>query len=82
MVEPVVSTGEFGPTRVPSADETAESVRRAQRALCELKQRQALEVRHTEEDARDEADRRHIDLGQDLNSKELLSGSTSDGVTR
>jgi hypothetical protein len=39
--------------RVPSSDETAESVRRAQRALTELKQRQAIEDRHAADEARD-----------------------------
>ena len=35
--------------RVPTADETAESVRRAQRALLELKHRQAADARHADE---------------------------------
>ena len=39
--------------RVPSSDETAESVRRAQRALTELKQRQAIEGRHAADEARE-----------------------------
>ena len=43
--------------RVPTADETAESVRRAQRALHELRQRQAIDVGHIE----DEAPRRHAE---------------------
>ena len=38
--------------RVPSSGETAESVRRAQRALTELKQRQAIETRYAAEEAR------------------------------
>ena len=52
-------TREADAVRVPTADETAESVRRAQRALQELKQRQAAEARRAEDDARDEAARRH-----------------------
>ena len=47
--------------RVPTADETAESVRRAQRALQEVKQRRAAEARHTEDEAREEASRWHAD---------------------
>ena len=43
--------------RVPTADETAESVRRAQRALEELKHRRAVEARHAEDEAREEASR-------------------------
>jgi hypothetical protein len=42
--------------RVPSSDETAESVRRAQRALTELKQRQAIEDRRAADDARERDD--------------------------
>jgi hypothetical protein len=40
--------------RVPSAEQTAESVRRAQRALVELRQRQAIEQRRVADEARDE----------------------------
>jgi hypothetical protein len=47
--------------RVPTADETAESVRRAQRALHELKYRQADDARHAEDEARDEASRWQAD---------------------
>jgi hypothetical protein len=36
------------PVRVPTAEETAESVRRAQRRLHELKSRQAIDARHAE----------------------------------
>ena len=42
--------------RVPSSDETAESLRRAQRALAELKQRQAIEDRHAADEARERDD--------------------------
>jgi hypothetical protein len=45
--------------RVPTADETAESVRRAQRALNELKHRQAVEARHAEDEARENTSRWH-----------------------
>ena len=38
--------------RVPSADETADNLARAQRALAETRQRQADEQRHTVEQAR------------------------------
>jgi hypothetical protein len=50
--------------RVPSADETAESVRRAQRALAELRQRQAIEEQRAADEARerdDEIARWHAD---------------------
>lgn len=56
--------------RVPTADETAESVRRAQRALHELKQRQANDARHTEDEARDEASRRHPEQQERENGNE------------
>jgi len=68
--------------RVPSADETAESVRRAQRALQELKQRHAADARGAEDDARDEVYRRRNDLGQQLNGEELLIGSILDRSAR
>jgi hypothetical protein len=42
--------------RVPSADETAESVRRAQRALAELRQRQAIEEQRDADEARERDD--------------------------
>jgi hypothetical protein len=38
--------------RVPSADETADNLARAQRALAETRQRQAAEQRHAAEQAR------------------------------
>jgi AAA domain len=38
--------------RVPSADETADTVQRAQRALAEIQKRQAVDDRHTAEQAR------------------------------
>jgi hypothetical protein len=47
--------------RVPTADETAESVRRAQRALQELRYRQADDSRRAEDEARDEASRWQAD---------------------
>ena len=47
--------------RVPTADETAESVRRAQRALQELKNRQAAEARHAEDQAVEDMSRWHAD---------------------
>ncbi len=40
--------------RVPSSEETAESVRRAQRALAELRQRQAIEEQRAADEARDD----------------------------
>jgi hypothetical protein len=43
--------------RVPTAEEAAESVRRAQRALQELKNRQADDTRRADDEARDEASR-------------------------
>jgi hypothetical protein len=42
--------------RVPEAAETAESVRRAQRALAELKQRQAIEDRRAADEAHERDD--------------------------
>ena len=48
--------------RVPSSDETAESVRRAQRALAELRQREVIEARRAHDEARDaELARWHTD---------------------
>lgn len=61
--------------RVPTADETAESVRRAQRALQELKQRHTADARLVEDDARTEASRRHADLGHHLYEHEALVDS-------
>jgi hypothetical protein len=61
--------------RVPTADETAESVRRAQRALQELKQRQTADARLAENDARTQASRRHADLGQHQAEHEALADS-------
>jgi hypothetical protein len=63
--------------RVPTADETAESVRRAQRALQELKQRQAAEARHAEGEAREEASRWHSDQESRATRHELSSGPAS-----
>ncbi len=52
--------------RVPSADETAESVRRAQRALAELRQRQVVEEQRAADEARDdELARWHTDTAAD-----------------
>ena len=48
--------------RVPSPEETADSVRRAQRALAELRQRQEIEDRRAADEARDEQlTRWHVD---------------------
>jgi len=63
--------------RVPTADETAESVRRAQRALHELKQRQDADARRVEDDARTEASRRAKDVDQHLDNSQLLVDSPS-----
>ena len=60
--------------RVPPADETAESVRRAQRALQELKHRQAAEARHAEDDAREEVSRWHADQEPRATDHEARSG--------
>ena len=60
--------------RVPTADETAESVRRAQRALQELKHRQAADARHAEDEARDEASRWHADQETRATDHEARSG--------
>ena len=57
--------------RVPTADETAESVRRAQRALQELKYRQADDARRAEDEARDEASRWHADPQTQATDHEL-----------
>lgn len=56
--------------RVPTADETAESVRRAQRALQELKHRQAADGRHAE----DEASRRHTEQQERENQYDMRTG--------
>ena len=63
--------------RVPSADETAESVRRAQRALHELKQRQTMDARHAENEGRDEASRRHTEQLQQETSRYARTGSAN-----
>ena len=60
--------------RVPTADETAESVRRAQRALQELKHRQAAEARHAEDEAREEVSRWHADQESRATDHEARSG--------
>jgi hypothetical protein len=57
--------------RVPTADETAESVRRAQRALQELKNRQADDARRAEDEARDEASRWHANQETPATDPEL-----------
>jgi hypothetical protein len=63
--------------RVPTADETAESVRRAQRALHELRHRQAAEARHAEEEAREEVARWHIDQKSRALDHVALSGEAN-----
>jgi hypothetical protein len=48
--------------RVPSAEETADTIARAQRALREIEQRQAVEARHTDEEAQAvELSRRNVE---------------------
>jgi hypothetical protein len=66
--------------RVPNADETAESVRRAQRALHELKQRQADDARHAEEEARDDAARVHAERQGRGNEPEAPGRETHDAL--
>ena len=63
--------------RVPTADETAESVRRAQRALQELKHRQAAETRHAEDEAQEEVSRWHADQESRATDQEVESGPTN-----
>lgn len=63
--------------RVPTAEETAESVRRAQRALQELKHRQAGAARHAEDEARDETSRRHVEQQNQGIDHEVGSGRAS-----
>ncbi len=69
--------GRTDAVRVPTADETAESVRRAQRALAELKYRRAAEASRTEDDARDEASRADSALSRHLSEQEPLIESIS-----
>jgi hypothetical protein len=57
--------------RIPTAEETAESVRRAQRALQELRQRQAADARRANDDARDDASHRQANPDQHLSEQEL-----------
>ena len=66
--------GAVDAVRVPTADETADSVRRAQRALQELKHRQAEDARHVEGEARDEASRRHVEQQNQGVDDEMRSG--------
>lgn len=62
--------------RVLTADETAESVRRAQRALHELKRCQATDARYAENEARDEASLSHTEqLEQEMNQDARISGA-------
>ena len=63
--------------RVPTAEETAESVRRAQRALQELKQRQAAETRHAEDEAQDEAARWHAHQELQATEHQARGGPTT-----
>jgi hypothetical protein len=60
--------------RVPTADETAQSVRRAQRALQQLKHRQAAEARHAEDEAQEEVTRWHSYQKSRATGHELRSG--------
>jgi conjugative relaxase-like TrwC/TraI family protein len=58
--------------RVPTAQETADSVTRAQRALAELEQRQAADQRHAAEDARtQQLGRWHADSQAERNAREI-----------
>ena len=65
--------------RVPSADETAESVHRAQRALAEVRQREAIEEQRANDEARDdELARWHSDdTGAATSSATNSTASTS-----
>jgi hypothetical protein len=62
--------------RVPTADETAESVRRAQRALQELNHRKADETRHAEDEAQEESSRWHADEDKRATHQEARGGPT------
>ncbi len=57
---PSANNSDMDAVRVPTAVETADSVRRAQRALQELKHRQAADARHAEDEVR-EASRWHVE---------------------
>jgi hypothetical protein len=63
------------PVRVPTAEETAESVRRAQRALHELKSRQAIDARHAENEARDYVAHRHAEQLRQEMDQDARTGS-------
>ena len=63
--------------RVSTADETAESVRRAQRALQEVKQRQAAEARHAEDEASEEASRWQADQESRATYHEARKGTAN-----
>ena len=63
--------------RVPTAEETAESVGRAQRALQEAKQRRAAEARHAEDEARDEASRWQVDQEYRATDHEARNGKAN-----
>ena len=60
--------------RVPNADETAESVRRAQRALQELKHRQVTDARRAEEEARHEVSLRQAEQQEHTTDHEAREG--------
>jgi hypothetical protein len=60
--------------RVPTADETADSVRRAQRALQELKHRQAGDARRAQDEMREEADRSRADQERRTTEHETRHG--------
>jgi len=63
--------------RVPTAEETAESVGRAKRALQEVKQRRAAEARHAEDEARDEASRWQVDQEYRATDHEARNGKVN-----
>jgi hypothetical protein len=68
--------------RVPSADETAEAVRRAQRALIEIQHRRAAEERHAAAEAEDRAEelsRWHTD---DSTAEQASTRPTASGRVR
>ena len=60
--------------RVPTAEETADSVRRAQRALQEFKHRQAAEARHAQDEASEEVSRWQADQESRAADHEARSG--------
>jgi hypothetical protein len=78
--EPARDDGHDAETvRVPTAEETAESVRRAQRALTELRNRQAAEDQRAADEARDEELARwHTDIAETADGRSIEAAAAAE----